>query len=784
MKKILLSIALWLLLLPTMVARPPKHEFRATWLATVSSIDWPKTKATSEANRLRQQKELTDILDKMVAGNMNAICMQVRALCDAMYQSSYEPWSAALTGTRGQDPGYDPLAFAVEEAHKRGLELHVWVNPFRASTSSLATSDPVWNNAGEWLIKYNNEGSFMGYIIDPGYPDARAYVIKVLMEIINRYDVDGIVMDDYFYAYGGTTNEDQRSQTLYYHPAQVSDMNNDGNTLDDWRRSNVDAVIKGVYDSIQSVKPWVKMGMGSGGIWTVDAKAATAYGITLPEGIRGADSYTHLYCNPIEWIKNGYVDYVNPQLYWSTRVPLQDYDVLCKWWSQDVCEHFSNQLPNGKKVYFFPSPAAYKAYDGSKGYEDGVLEIQREIDANRANLSSGYTGAVFYNTTSYLKMHSKIANSHFIHKALTPPIDWKVTDTLSAPENLTLEGTTLTWSHPTANRFTVYAYPKGIALGNARNNPTYLQKVVNGYSFDATTLGDLTHTTLAVFSYDRYGVEHGVALYNEDKNAVEGPEPEWKPAITWELNGGEFPHVDVPTREELWDNFKKDFDAFYAALYPNYVKGRDLPTTSILEYTWPSGFSQAVGLEFMTQHPDWLWLAEYIQSIAGVISDVRQWRFNLYAFFNATNKVYYASGEQITWAEVGDFTQAGLPQQWGPAYQASKGMYTLPTSVNATYVLPTTLYHPDGYPFLGWWDNPMFVGTSIDSIPPYWRGTLHANWEGMNPPDHLEEVIDLSQPITIYDVMGRLVGNSVDNLQGGVFIIKQGTKTAKYMVSY
>lgn len=181
-KKIFLTLFATLFFL-SIFAEQPKHEFRATWLATVSGIDWPKTKVTSDSKREQQKQELIDILDKMKAGNMNAVCMQVRSMSDAMYVSSYEPWSAALTGTRGKDPGYDPLQFAIDEAHKRGMELHVWVNPFRVGT--VSTSDVLWSNAGDWLIKYNND-SFSGYIIDPGYPESRAYVVKVLMEIVNK----------------------------------------------------------------------------------------------------------------------------------------------------------------------------------------------------------------------------------------------------------------------------------------------------------------------------------------------------------------------------------------------------------------------------------------------------------------------------------------------------------------------------------------------------------------------------------------------------------------------
>ena len=790
MKKSIFITLISLALSAIVLADAPKYEFRATWLATVSGIDWPKTKATSDSKREQQKQELISILDKMKAGNMNAVCMQVRSLCDAMYVSSYEPWSIALTGTRGKDPGYDPLQFAIDEAHKRGMELHVWVNPFRASTGSLSSSDVMWSNAGDWLIKYNNN-SFSGYIIDPGYPESRAYVVKVLMEIVNKYDIDGMVMDDYFYAYGGTTNEDAKAQAKHYNPSDVIDVNGNGNTLDDWRRSNVDKVIKATYDSIQAVKPWVRFGMGPGGIWTIDNGAARAYGIKLPAGITGGDIYNNLYCNTVEWVKGGYVDYVNPQIYWSTQVAAQDFDVLCEWWAKSVCEHFSDQLPDGKRVHFFPSTAAYKVYNGSTGFEDGVKEMERQMDATRTYLSSGYAGAVHYNTTSYLKMYEDLAKSHYIYEALPPPMAWKVQDSITAPSNLKLSGTTLTWSHPTETRFTVYAYPKGTGVKTATRNPLYLQGIVFGNSFNTNTLGSLTNTTIAVYTYDRYGVEHGVALYNADPNATEEPEPENpdpgtdpdpKPEptidITWVLNGGQLPTVEVPTNQQLWDMFKADFDTFYSAIYPEY-EVLDYPINAVLELTWPDWSENAVVTEFITQHPDWKWLAEYIQNVYGTINDVRTWRFNLYTFFNATDKVYYENGTHIDWANCADFTTAGLPTNWGPSYQKAKGQIFLPESVTSEYTLPTILTHPDGYLFLGWWDNATFQGEQIYVIPAYWKGTLFANWDGYNPSTKIEQVLDLTQPMEVYDIMGRRIGIHVDQLHGHVFIVKQGNNIFK-----
>ena len=762
MKKSISFILLAIMLSLFTYAEQPKCEFRATWLATVQNIDWPKTTVTSNTTREQQKKEFTDILDKMVAGNMNAICMQVRSLCDAMYQSSYEPWSVALTGTRGKDPGYDPLQFAIDEAHKRGIELHVWVNPFRVTSSgTLDSSDQLWQHAGDWIIKYNN-GSFKGQIIDPGYPEARQYVINVLMEIVNNYDIDGILMDDYFYPYGGTTTEDADSKTKYK-PNNVLDVNKDGDTDDDWRRANVDSCMKMLYDTIQVVKPWVRFGMGPFGIWSTQKKAAEAYGITLPSGISGLDDYDVQACNTVEWVKQGWVDYINPQLYWSTNIAAQDYNVLCKWWAKDVCEHFSNQLPDGKKVHFFISQAAYHAYDGYKGYDAGVAEVQKQIDVNRNNLSSGYTGSVFYNTTAYCKMYDQLAQSHFQSPALPPAMDWKVKTTLEAPTNITLSGGTLSWEHPTAERFTIYAFPIGTDIEVALDNPAYLQGIVWGKSMNISHISDITKTTIAVVTYDRFGVEHGVAVYT--------PTPD----ITWELNGGQLPKVEVPTNQELWNMFKADFDEFYSAIYPNY-QIQEYPIHAVLELTWPKWSNNCFATEFITGHPDWIWLGEYIQSIYGKITDVKIWRYNLYAFFNASDEVRYESGQVIN-VSCGDFTTAGRPEAWGSAYLAAKGAITLPLFVDAEYTLPNNLIHPEGYPFLGWWDNATFIGAQLYTIPAYWKGTLYANWK--QPSTDIENIIDTTQPMQIFDLMGRRISTSIELLQGNIFIIKQGDNVLK-----
>ena len=589
MKKSILLLLLLLSVNFLTIANNPKHEFRATWLTTGFGIDWPKTH-----NVETQKESLCKIFDVMARGNMNAACIQVRSFSDAIYRSSYEPWSSILTGTRGQDPGYDPLAFAVEEAHKRGLELHVWVNPFRVTSSGvLDTTDMVWTNAGQWIIKYNNS-SFKGQIIDPGYPEAREYVHKVMMEIITNYDIDGIIMDDYFYAYGGTYSEDAISKSLYK-PANMKDMDQDGSTDDDWRRANVDSVICKLYNDLQTVKPWVRFGMGVPGNWSQKAKAASAYGISLPSGISAMESYDYLYCNAVEWAKQGWVDYLAPQMYWSSQAPKQSYKTLCNWWAKQVCEHFSNKLSNGKRVHLYASQAAYAVTDADAGlsyYGDGVVEIQRQLDINRTNLSSGYTGSVFFHTTAYMQLFRDIKNSHFQLKALCPPMDWKVKERLTAPTDFVQTDSILSWSHPTAERFTLYTYPRGMALEEVISNPKYLKRIIYGNSYDMTGLGDISQISIAVCSYDRYGIEHEAAVF-EGEGFYDFPQ-----VIFWELDGGtvdvELPKyvtetytLPIPTKQgyEFKGWFKtKSFrgspltelvEGWHGTLYAKWVK---LPT--------------------------------------------------------------------------------------------------------------------------------------------------------------------------------------------------------------
>ncbi len=483
----------------TAYAESPKREFRATWLATVWAIDWPDTYATSTANIATQKSELTAILDQLVAANMNAVCFQIRGLGDVMYKSSLEPWSSSLTGTRGKDPGYDPLAFAIEEAHKRGLELHAWMNPFRyeSTSGSHGTSDPVRRDHPDWLITYNN-GSFAGTLFDPGLPAVRDYVVQVVQEVVETYDVDGVLFDDYFYPYGGTTTEDKVSMAAYKPSSQ---------SASDWRRENIDKTMKGVYDMIQSKKPWVRFGIAPFGIWSTQSAAASKYGVTLPSGITGTDAYEVLACNTLSWMQGGYVDYISPQLYWATTSSGQSYITLSKWWS-DMAKHFSDLLAGKQKVHFFSSQTSSSI---SSTAEHGL-----QIDNNRKNDQLGGTGSIFYNTNTFISkgFPSYLSGNKFTQEALPPAMDWKSATTLVAPSNVSLSGTTLSWSHATAERFTVYAYTKGTDVETALASSSNLVKVVYGKSLDVSDVSGYANKTFAVCAYDRYGNEYTPGLYN------------------------------------------------------------------------------------------------------------------------------------------------------------------------------------------------------------------------------------------------------------------------------
>ena len=507
------------------------REFRATWLTTVWGIDWPKTTiplngtdAQKEYARNQQKKELCNILDSLKEANMNATFFQVRGMSDAMYQSKYENWSKYLTGTRGGDPGYDPLEYAIQEAHKRGIELHAWLNPYRYS-SSTDTYSKLENDYAkqhpDWILDYGE-----ATILDPGLPEVRQRIQEIIADIVTRYDVDGIVFDDYFYAYGGTSSTLDKATQDKYRP--------EGKDLGDWRRENVDMMIKDVYDTIQVIKPYVKFGVSPFGTWTTDKKVADAHGITLPGGVgQTGNMYAEIYCDPIAWLEQGTVDYISPQIYWTTT-SAYPFGVLSNWWSEISSRfgrHFyASHSVSGLNGSLTPAPQrrglsnieaqAFAEAEETIDYGDMLrapqkraftqTEVGAQINYNRTYDVNDAPGSVMYNTNKTINTLSFIQYLKlriYTTKILPPHINWKDGSIPASPSGFAKEGNWLTWTNESSlYRTAIYAIPEGYT-GADKYAPKHLVDLV----FDSLKYEIpeeyASGYTFAVTAVNRYGAE-------------------------------------------------------------------------------------------------------------------------------------------------------------------------------------------------------------------------------------------------------------------------------------
>lgn len=300
-------------------APPALREFRGVWVATVANIDWPSASGLPVE---RQLVELLEVLDRAAELRLNAVILQVRPAADALYASEIEPWSEYLTGESGLPPSplYDPLAFAVAEAHRRGLELHAWFNPYRArhpSATSPVAEDHIARTRPDLAPAY---GSHVW--MNPGEPEVQDRTVEVVLDVVRRYDIDGVHLDDYFYPY---RERDLQGNLLPFpDSATYARYLSAGGTLgrDDWRRRNVDTLIERLYEEIKREKPWVKFGISPFGVWRPGH----------PRGIGGFDAYAQLYADARKWLVNGWVDYFTPQLYWPIARPDVSYPILLRWW--------------------------------------------------------------------------------------------------------------------------------------------------------------------------------------------------------------------------------------------------------------------------------------------------------------------------------------------------------------------------------------------------------------------------------------------------------------------
>jgi uncharacterized lipoprotein YddW (UPF0748 family) len=391
----LLSAAETAFVASDLVPPPPAREFRAAWIATVANIDWPSKPGLPVA---QQKAELVALLDRAAQLHLNAVLFQVRPVCDAFYASPLEPWSEYLTGVQGRapQPFYDPLALAVAEAHRRGLELHAWFNPFRAAHPE-AKSPPARNHVTqthpEIIRRYGKQ-----IWLDPGEPEAQARAVNAVLDVVKRYDVDGIVFDDYFYPYPeknrGGGDLDFPDDASWKKSGAAS-----GLSRDDWRRDNVNRLIQRVSQSVKAAKPWVQFGVSPFGIWRPQN----------PPQIRGLDAYAKLYADARKWLASGWVDYLAPQLYWPVAQREQSFPVLLNWWRA--------QNPKGRHVF-----AAVNDADAGKKFSTD--EIARQIQIVRAQSGSG--GEIHYHLRNLVENPALAASvrAQYAPPALAPATPW------------------------------------------------------------------------------------------------------------------------------------------------------------------------------------------------------------------------------------------------------------------------------------------------------------------------------------------------------------------------
>lgn len=350
---------------------------RGVWVSTVSNLDWPSKSSYGKVEA--QKAEYVQLLDEVQAMGMNAVFVQVRPSADAIYPSSLVPWTSYLTGTAGKDPGYDPLQFLIEETHRRGMEFHAWFNPFRASTGGDASKLPanhVANQHPEWIVKFDGK-----LYINPGIPEARDHVIRAIMEVVNGYEIDGVHLDDYFYPTGESAAKPFADDAAFkaYNANKIANKG-------DWRRDNINQFVQKLGQGVAQAKPNVSFGISPYGVWRNKSNDLTG-----SDTKASVTAYDSTYADVRTWIKNEWIDYVAPQIYWSLSRKEVRYDLLVDWWAGEV---------RGTNVKLYIGHAPYKLGTPEIGWSS-AQEIIDQLEYNRQVPEIG--GSIFFSAKDLRK---------------------------------------------------------------------------------------------------------------------------------------------------------------------------------------------------------------------------------------------------------------------------------------------------------------------------------------------------------------------------------------------
>ncbi|WP_020527830.1 glycoside hydrolase family 10 protein [Flexithrix dorotheae] len=490
---------------------PPKHEFRAIWITTLNNMDWPSKKGLS----IEEIKaEYIKILDNCVEANLNAVIVQVRPSGDSFYKSNYEPWSEWLMGEQGKAPenGFDPLTFMLEETHKRNMEFHAWLNPLRAvyhTRFSNIHESHIVNRKPQWFLTY---GSMK--IFNPGIPEVREYLIGLCEDLVSRYDIDGLHFDDYFYPY---PQPDMKLKD----DAQYWKYKGDSKDKDEWRRNNISQLVMDINTATKAVNPKLKFGISPAGVWR------NIYDSPLGSHTRGGvTSYDHLNADIRLWLEKGWIDYVAPQVYFSTKLKSVNYRTLIRWWDKNSF---------GRHLYI--GHAAFKVYwDSDKSWYDKT-EIPKQITYNRR--FKNIQGSVFFRAKNFLRnrgnFRDSLANFYYRTPALVPPMTWLDDISPNSPENfkLKIEGlhASLTWTKPAeaedgdcVYKYALYKIPNDTNPEDGIQNPENLMTIIPAQdtSFVIKEIELVEKYSFVLTSLDRMNNESKPAIPEKEELLVLG----------------------------------------------------------------------------------------------------------------------------------------------------------------------------------------------------------------------------------------------------------------------
>jgi uncharacterized lipoprotein YddW (UPF0748 family) len=480
-------------------AYEPKREMRAVWITTVSNLDWPSQKGLSNID---QQMEMIQMLDNCKAQNINTIVFQVRPCGDVFYKSTIETWSMWLSGKQGipPDPFYDPLQFIINEAHKRCMEVHAWVNPYRAlnyDDVNLFNKNHLYFKQKELFVKYGNK-----YYFNPGLQETQDYLNNIIKELVKNYDIDAIHFDDYFYPYPIAGEPFPDEQTFRKNPRGFTHKS-------DWRRDNITQVIKQLQTTIKGIKPWVEFGVSPFGVWR--------HSYADPRGSatkKSLSNYDDLYADVLKWLKEGYIDYVVPQLYWEIGNRNHDYKVLLDWWANNLY---------GRNLYTGLYVCGFEEYKNSVWHKPN--EIIRQMNLNRNN--PNVKGEMFFRVTQFLKnyqnLNTLLVKDFYQYPSLVPENQSIKGEVSPQPKTLTIKDSDhkylLCWDSveeklgKQISFYVVYAF-KGKEIGDISN-------AENIVALSPTNEIDITdfcskisgNYTFAVSSVNKYKRESSIKIH-------------------------------------------------------------------------------------------------------------------------------------------------------------------------------------------------------------------------------------------------------------------------------